>query len=64
MTDLKELVSLDDGGSDTVARYKYQAHVTFPYGLELVAGETVTDLSAEHVEDIAVPNRALGVSCK
>lgn len=54
MTDLDALVSPDDHGSDTFARYKYQAHVTFPYVLELVTGEKVTDLFTEHVEDIAV----------
>jgi len=61
MTDLNALVSPDDHGSDTFARYKYQAHVTFPYVLELATGETITDLFAEHVEDIAV--RKSGTWC-
>src|SRR6476646_754998 len=54
MTDLHELVAPDDSGSDTFARFKYQAHVTFPYCLELAKGEDVTDVYAEHIEDIAV----------
>jgi hypothetical protein len=54
MTDLHDVVSPDDSGSDTFARFCYQAHATFPYCLRLVQGQGVTDVFAEHVEDIAV----------
>src|SRR3954454_19518106 len=54
MSDPHELLSPDDSGGDTFARFKYQAHVTFPYCLLLARGEAVTDVYAEHIEDIAV----------
>jgi hypothetical protein len=54
MTERGHVVSPDDTGSDTFARFIYQAHATFPYCLRLARGEGVTDVFAEHVEDIAV----------
>jgi len=54
MTDPHAIVTPDDSGSDTLARFQYQAHVTFPYCLKLATGDGVTDVYAEHIEDIAV----------
>ncbi len=54
MTDPHAIVTPDDSGSDTLARFQYQAHVTFPYCLKLATGDCVTDVYAEHIEDIAV----------
>jgi len=54
MTEPVQVVPPDDTGSDTFARFKYQAHVTVPYCLDLARGEEITSVFAEHVEDIAV----------
>src|SRR5688572_17198904 len=59
MTEPDEVAAPDDTGSDTLARFEYQAHATFPYLLELVRGERVTEVFAEHVEDIAVHEQEL-----
>ena len=54
MTELPHVVSPDDTGSDTFARFKYQAHATFPYILQLIRDDKRTAVVPEHVEDIAV----------
>ena len=43
-----------DAGSDTVARFRYQAEVTFPLCLECALGGDIVAVIPEHFEDIAV----------
>jgi hypothetical protein len=52
--DPKSLVPKDDSGSDTAARFHYQAEVMFPYCLECALGQTIDYLVAEHLEDIGI----------
>ena len=54
MTEPSELVAPDDSGSSTFARFKYQAHATFPHFFRLAHSEAVTEIYAEHIEDVAV----------
>jgi Cap4, dsDNA endonuclease domain len=44
----------NDSGSQTFARYCYQAKVAFPYVLVCAAGSQVTSVYLEHFEDIAI----------
>lgn len=44
----------DDAGSDTFARYKYQAKVTFPYLLACATGGDVVAVIPEHFEDLTL----------
>jgi len=44
----------DDSGSDTFARFRYQARVTFPYCLSMLLQRGVLCVIPEHIEDIAV----------
>lgn len=44
----------DDSGSDTAARFHYQAEVMFPYCLACALGDDIECVVAEHFEDIAV----------
>lgn len=54
MSDPIDVVPPNDKGSDTFARYKYQAHVAFPYCFELVRSDEISNVFAEHVEDITI----------
>src|SRR5258708_9759329 len=54
MTQPNQVVPPDDTGSDTFARFKYQAHVTFPYCFELTRDHAIENVFAEHIEDIAL----------
>jgi hypothetical protein len=54
MTQPEHLMPPDDTGSDTFARFKYQAHVTFPYCFELTQGHSIQSVFTEHIEDIAL----------
>jgi hypothetical protein len=44
----------DDSGSDTFARFRYQAYVAAPFALICAIGGDVRSVVLEHVEDIAV----------
>jgi tetratricopeptide (TPR) repeat protein len=59
MAQPEQLIPPDDTGSDTFARFKYQAHVTFPYCFELTRDQAIENVFVEHIEDIALD---LGVS--
>jgi tetratricopeptide (TPR) repeat protein len=54
MTQPDQIAPPDDTGSSTFARFKYQAHVTFPYCFELTREDAIGSVFAEHIEDIAV----------
>jgi Cap4 dsDNA endonuclease len=45
---------LDDSGSDTAARFRYQAEVMFPFCLVCGLGGEIEAVIAEHLEDIAI----------
>ncbi|MGK2850550.1 MAG: dsDNA nuclease domain-containing protein [Candidatus Limnocylindrales bacterium] len=44
----------DDSGSDTFARFRYQAYIAAPFALSCAIGGDVRSVVLEHVEDIAV----------
>lgn len=44
----------DDSGSTTFRRYRYQAHVAFPFILACATNSGVTAVLLEHIEDLAV----------
>lgn len=44
----------DDSGSDTFARYRYQAHVAVPFCVLCGLGEAVDSILLEHFEDIVI----------
>lgn len=44
----------DDTGSDTFARFRFQARATFPYCLNMLLQGFVRSVIPEHIEDIAV----------
>jgi hypothetical protein len=52
--DPKTAVPPDDSGSDTFARFRYQAHATFPLCLFAVTTNDIRSVIPEHFEDIAV----------
>jgi tetratricopeptide (TPR) repeat protein len=54
MTQPEHLIPPNDTGSDTFARFKYQAHVTFPYCFELTRDYSIQSVFTEHIEDIAL----------
>ena len=53
-SDPKSVVPPDDSGSDTFARFKYQAHAIFPLCLFAVTTSDIRSVIPEHLEDIAV----------
>src|SRR5436190_10554784 len=54
ITDPSTLIPPDDSGSDTFARYCYQAYHAFPLCLECALGREIRAVIVEHVEDILV----------
>lgn len=52
--DPKDIEPPDDRGSDTFARFAYQAHAMFPLCLYAATGNEIQNIYAEHIEDIAV----------
>ncbi len=52
--DPKHIEPPDDSGSDTFARFVYQAHAMFPLCLYAATGSEIQSIYAEHLEDIAV----------
>ena len=53
-TNPTQVEPLDDTGSNTLARYIYQAHVAVPICIECASGGSVKSVVMEHLEDIAV----------
>jgi hypothetical protein len=43
-----------DAGSDTFARYRYQAEVILPYCLNAALGDEIIAVIPEHLEDVAI----------
>jgi hypothetical protein len=52
--DPKDVEPPDDSGSDTFARFAYQAHAMFPLCLYAATGNEIQNIYAEHIEDVAV----------
>ena len=52
--DPKSVIPGTDKGSDTFARYIYQAEVTFPYCLHCALGDEIISVIPEHLEDMAL----------
>ena len=52
--DIRQRTPPDDSGSDTFARYRYQALVTFSLCLDCALGGAITCVILEHIEDVAV----------
>lgn len=55
--DPKTAIPPDDSGSDTFARFKYQAHATFPFCLLAVTTGDIVNVIPEHFEDVAVETK-------
>lgn len=49
-----EITPPDDTGSETFARFIYQAHVAFPLCLYSASGGDIENIYAEHIEDVAL----------
>lgn len=54
ITRVEDIEPPDDTGSDTFSRFIYQAHVTFPLCLYAATGTDISNIYAEHIEDVAV----------
>lgn len=52
--DLLDISPPDNTGSDVLRRYKYQAHVAFPFCLRCCTGQQVVSVFVEHFEDVLV----------
>jgi hypothetical protein len=44
----------DDTGSDVLKRYRYQAHVAFPFCLQCCLGDGIISVLMEHFEDVII----------
>ena len=51
---ISELEAPDDSGSDAFRRFRFQAHVAFPFCLQGATGQDVTAVICEHFEDLMV----------
>ena len=49
-----EIPPIIDSGSDTAARYRYQAEVTLPFCLNCALGTDIYSVVPEHIEDICL----------
>jgi hypothetical protein len=54
MGDVKDIWPLVDAGSDSFARFHYQAEVALPYCLYCALGDDIQSVIMEHLEDIAI----------
>lgn len=54
MTNPMDIRPLVDAGSDTLARYHYQAEVILPYCLACALGDEIITVIPEHLEDVAL----------
>ena len=54
MNDPKDILPLVDSGSDTFARFRYQAEVALPYCLHCALSDDIISVVMEHLEDIAI----------
>jgi len=57
MTDLSKIDPQVDAGSDTLARYHYQAEVTLPFCLSCALDDEIITVIPEHLEDVALETR-------
>ena len=53
-TDPKYIEPPDDSGSDTYARYRYQAKIIFPFVLSCGMGHDIVSVIPEHIEDLLI----------
>jgi len=54
MADPNQIEPSIDAGSDSLARFRYQAEVTLPFCLQCALGDEIVSVIPEHLEDIAV----------
>ncbi|NIN00186.1 MAG: DUF4297 domain-containing protein [candidate division Zixibacteria bacterium] len=54
MTDPRTIQPPTNSGSDSFARFHYQAEVTLPFCLDCALGSEIASVMPEHLEDIAV----------
>lgn len=52
--DPAHIVPSDDTGSDTFARYRYQAAFAFPFCLDCALGRSIDSVVFEHIEDLVL----------
>jgi len=57
MTDPYQIVPRVDAGSDTFARYHYQAEVILPFCLHCALDNEITAVIPEHLEDVALETK-------
>ena len=51
---LLEVDPPDNTGSDVLRRYRYQAHIAFPFCLRCCTEQQITSVFVEHFEDVLV----------
>lgn len=54
MSDPKNIEPIQDVGPDVLARFRYQAEITFPFCLSCALGSEIVAVIPEHLEDIAI----------
>lgn len=52
--DLLQLTPPDNTGSDVLQRYRYQAHIAFPFCLHCCTGKKIVSIFVEHFEDVLI----------